>query len=549
MSSGTSINQRPSSENLDSLIERIGGVPLQEILREVLRRAAMALEVARVGYWSLDPAGSVIVRELQFTLPADEFDASPMALDRENFPEYFKALFHGANLVVADDTMADPRLIEFREIYFTPLGISSMLDAPVHRNGRLFGVLCHEQVGPKRQWTAAEIDFARYAAQWIALAVEIDSRQRAEEAQRESEASYRQLIEHTPAATVILDVESGRFVDVNASACKLYGRDRQTLLSGGPADFSPAFQPDGRASGVAAGEKISLALGGAEPRFEWTHLGADGHEIPCTVHLARMPGERLNRVIATVTDRTEQIRNEETIRRALEIERETNELRSRFTAIVSHEFRTPLGIIMSAVDLLGNYFDRLSAEKRGELFADIRHSTKRMAGLMEQVLVLGQADAGRMRYSPAPVNIATLCGKLTDESLSATVRRCPVDLEISGDLGSARADESLLRHIFSNLLSNASKYSAPDSPVNFRVHRDGEQAVFAISDRGIGIPAEDQERIFEAFQRAGNVGETPGTGLGLLIVKRCVELHQGDIGFHSTPSDGTTFTVRLPLFV
>lgn len=539
---------RPASEQLDVLIERIGTVPLVEILRDLLERSAHALSVERVGYWSIGDDGTAIRREQQFLLSRREFDPAPLVLRQDDFPAYFTALHEGSNLIVSHDGMSDPRLAEFRDSYFAPQGIGAMLDAPVHRQGRLFGVICHEHVGGSREWTPGEIDFARYVAQWMALAVEIDERQRTEQELRASKASYRRVIEHTPAATVIVDFKEGRFVDANASAARLFGWDRETLLQGGPVDFSPEFQPDGRRSEDVAGEVIARALKGDEPRFDWVHLHADGHEIPCTVHLAHMPGDRDHRVIGTVTDRTEQLRTEETMRRALENERELNELRSRFTSIVSHEFRTPLGIIMSAVELLRNYFDRLDDARRGELFDDIHGATRRMAALMEQVLVLGRADAGKLTFSPAPVDLEALCVKLTDESLSATVRRCPVDVSFEGDLSGAMADEPLLRHIFSNLLSNAAKYSPAGSPVDFTVAREENQAVFTVRDRGIGIPEEDQPRMFDAFQRAGNVGEIMGSGLGLLITKRCVELHGGGIGFVSSPDEGTTFTVHLPLF-
>lgn len=538
---------RPATEQLDSLIEKIGVAPLDELLRELLMRSAASLGVELVGYWSLDPDNRAIRREMQFRLSRAEFEIEPLVLEAATFPKYFAALHEGSNLIVSGDTMSDPRLIEFRESYFKPLGIGAMLDAPVHRHGRLFGVVCHEHVGGPREWTAQDVDFARYVAQWIALAVEIDGRQRAENALRESEARYRKVIEHTPTPTVVVDMETGLFADANESALRFYGVDRDALLSGGPADFSPAFQPDGRLSTESAREKIACALGGETPYFDWVHIGGDGREIPCSVHLARVPGKG-TRVIAAVTDRTEQLRTEETIRRALENERELNELRSRFTSIVSHEFRTPLGIIMSAVELLRNYFERLDTERRKELFEDIHGATRRMADLMEQVLVLGRADEGKLSFSPAPLDLEALCAKLTDESRSATVRRCPVEIGIWGDLAGASADEPLLRHIFSNLLSNAAKYSPEGSPVEFRVRRDGDIAEFVVRDRGIGIPADDQARIFEAFQRAGNVGEIPGSGLGLLITKRCVELHGGSIGFESAPGEGTAFTVRLPLF-
>jgi len=539
---------RPTSEQLDSLIERIGAVPLDEILRDLLQHSAMALKVERVGYWSMESGGRAICRDLQYQLSKDRFDFEPLRLEAEDFPSYFKALHQGANLVVSDDAMEDPRLIEFRASYFTPLGITSMLDAPVHRHGRLFGVICHEHVGPRRRWRASEVDFARYVAQWIALAVEIDGRQRAEIALRESEARYRMVIDHTPTPTVVVDMKSGLFIEANESAEKFYGVSREVLLAAGPADFSPEFQPDGRPSAESASEKIAMALGGDEPRFDWMHRSADGRDIPCSVHLAKMPGRKSAHVIAAITDRTEQMCTEETMRRALENERELGELRSRFTAIVSHEFRTPLGIIMSAVELLRNYFDRLDGPRRDELFDDIHQSTKRMADLMEQVLVLGRADAGKLSFSPGPVDLVALCHKLTDESLSATVRKCPVETFIEGGIPTASADESLLRHIFSNLLSNAAKYSPKESLVKFAVCREGADAVFAVKDHGMGIPEKDQVRIFEAFHRASNVADIPGSGLGLLITKRCVELHGGTIGFVSSQGEGTTFTVRLPLF-
>jgi len=549
MSADSHPTPRPASEQLDSLIERIGAVPLEEILRDLLRHGATALKVERVGYWSMESGGRTIRRDLQFHLSDGRFESEALALEASSFPFYFKALHQGSNLVVADDTMGDPRLAEFRESYFTPLGISSMLDAPVHRHGRLFGVVCHEHVGPMRHWTASEVDFARYVAQWVALAVEIDGRQRAEIALRESEARYRMVIEHMPTPTVVLDMENnGRFLEVNESAVEFYGVSRETLLSGGPADFSPAFQPDGRASAESAREKIARALDGEEPRFDWMHRHGDGHEIPCSVHLARMPGRKDPRVIAAVTDKTEQLRTEETMRRALENERELSELRSRFTAIVSHEFRTPLGVIMSAIELLRNYHDRLDAARRGELFEDIHVATRRMGDLMEQVLVLGGADAGKLAFSPEPLDLPTLCSKLIDEALSAAVGKCPVETSYEPGLEGAVGSESLLRHIFSNLLSNAAKYSPAGSPLDFVVRREGGDAIFTVRDRGLGIPAEDQPRMFEAFHRAGNVADLPGSGLGLLITKRCVELHGGTIGFESEKGAGTTFSVRLPLF-
>ena len=234
--------------------------------------------------------------------------------------------------------------------------------------------------------------------------------------------------------------------------------------------------------------------------------------------------------------------------RELAVERELNELKSRFVSMVSHEFRTPLGITMSAIELLRNHLELLDDAKRQELFDDIFSSTRRMAALMEQVLVLGRVEAGRIAVRPAPVDLEGLCRRLVDESLSAVHHRCPIEVKVDGPLAGAQADESLLRHIFSNLLSNAVKYSAAGQTVEFVIGRDEGNAVFRVRDRGIGISEADVPRLYQAFHRAANVGEIPGTGLGLVIVKRCVDLYQGTIEVQSKQNEGTTFTVNLPLF-
>jgi signal transduction histidine kinase len=115
-------------------------------------------------------------------------------------------------------------------------------------------------------------------------------------------------------------------------------------------------------------------------------------------------------------------------------------------------------------------------------------------------------------------------------------------------MSDAFADERLLQHVFSNLLANGVKYSPAGAPVHFKVERTGGQAVCRIRDHGIGIPEADLAQLFQAFHRGSNAGHLPGTGLGLTIVKRCVELHRGEIKVASTVGRGTTVTVTLPLF-
>jgi signal transduction histidine kinase len=190
----------------------------------------------------------------------------------------------------------------------------------------------------------------------------------------------------------------------------------------------------------------------------------------------------------------------------------------------------------------------LSPEKRQQLLHTINKAVRRMAGMMEEVLVLGRLETDRVTFKPAELEFLSLCRRFCDEIESATNKRCPIRLQVNGTPGIANGDESLLRHIFTNLLSNAVKYSPLDQRVDFTVQCDGDHAICRVADHGCGIPEADQKRLFQAFHRGSNVGQIPGTGLGLLIVQRCVELHGGEIKFESVEGQGTTFTVTLPLF-
>jgi signal transduction histidine kinase len=216
--------------------------------------------------------------------------------------------------------------------------------------------------------------------------------------------------------------------------------------------------------------------------------------------------------------------------------------------MVSHEFRTPLGIIQSSAEILEDYLDQLEPTERRDHLQSIRKNTRRMAGLMEELLLLGSLDACKMELRLAPLELQTFVQKLVDEVLSAANRRCPIELSFAEMPAEIQADERLLQHIFTNLLTNAIKYSDAGQMVGFEIRCTGTEMVCAIRDEGIGIPEADQEWLFSAFHRGHNVFGRPGTGLGLVIVKRCVDLHRGKITVESKIGQGTVVTVRLPIF-
>lgn len=254
-----------------------------------------------------------------------------------------------------------------------------------------------------------------------------------------------------------------------------------------------------------------------------------------------------NQMIAGMREVTERRLREIELMRTIEQERELRELKSRFISVVSHEFRTPLTTILSSSEFIKNYYHTLPDEKRSKHFNRIESSVSNMKRLLEDVLIIGRAESGRLTFEPKLIDLDRLCCDLTEEfqqSLPDT-HRLVYTMEASSR--QLEADEKLLRVALSNLLSNAVKYSPAGGDVVFSVQQTGNHIVVQVTDSGIGIPPKDRHRLFESFQRSTNVGTIPGTGLGLFITKMAVELHHGSITFESQENAGTTFIVRLPL--
>jgi len=174
--------------------------------------------------------------------------------------------------------------------------------------------------------------------------------------------------------------------------------------------------------------------------------------------------------------------------------------------------------------------------------------------LLDEVLLIGQAEAGKLKFEPQPMDLVPWCRDLVEGMQVVADNRHQnashqhlITFTSSGECTDAQVDEKLLGHILTNLLSNAIKYSSEGGTVQFDLVCTAREAIFCITDSGIGIPGEYLPQLFESFQRASNVGTIQGTGLGLAIVKKAVDLHRGTIAVESEVGIGTTFTVRLPL--
>ena len=252
---------------------------------------------------------------------------------------------------------------------------------------------------------------------------------------------------------------------------------------------------------------------------------------------------------------------EDKMRRDLEVARELNALKSRFVSIVSHEFRTPLTVLRTSTELLENFGHKANEEQKHSYYQRIRSAISNMTQLLEDVLVVGKSDAGKLEFKPIPVNVKDFCHQLSEDMQHSVGLDHTIEFvygehfddskEASGhqsvDSAMVSLDPNLLRPILTNLLSNAIKYSKPRTTVNFSASCYSRYILFEVTDHGIGIPTEDQPHLFELFHRASNVDAIRGTGLGLSIVRQCSDRHNGQITFTSEENVGTTFTVKLPV--
>jgi signal transduction histidine kinase len=197
--------------------------------------------------------------------------------------------------------------------------------------------------------------------------------------------------------------------------------------------------------------------------------------------------------------------------------------------------------------LLERYRDRLSEDKQLAHLQRIQIAVERMTQMLNDILIIGEAEGGKLEFNPALLDLPQFCRDLVEELQQGSGKQHTLIFTSQCQSLLQGMDAKLLRHILSNLLSNAIKYSPIGSTVQLDLTCFNDKGIFRIQDQGIGIPPEDQAHLFESFHRATNVGTIQGTGLGLAIVKQCVDLHKGEITVASEVGNGTTFTVTLPL--
>ena len=247
-----------------------------------------------------------------------------------------------------------------------------------------------------------------------------------------------------------------------------------------------------------------------------------------------------------ILDTTELLRQKE-LTRALEKEMELNELKSRFVAMASHEFRTPLSTILSSVALVEKYNDPSHSEDKTRHINRIRSTVKNLTNILNDFLSLDKLEGRLVRVNPAVFRLDKFCAEVVEEIRVVAKPGQQINYLYAAMVREVNMDQNLLRNILNNLLNNAIKYSPENSLIDFAISDNSNELTISVKDCGIGIPEEDRPFMFDRFFRAKNSSNIQGTGLGLNIVKRYIDLMDGSIDFTSEVNKGTTFTVKLPL--
>jgi PAS domain S-box-containing protein len=534
-----------------------------DAVRLAVETLAEVLGVARVSFWAFAEEGAVL-RCLDLYTASDRLHSAGQELAAARYPNYFAAL-EASLAIPAVDAAADPRTREFAEGYLDLLGIRSLLDVPVRRDGRARGVICIEAVC-RRDWDVDEQTFAAAVAEWTGARLEAEDRARAEAGRRESEAKVQTALEGADLgfwewnlsdgtlhynrrwAEMLgysLDEAERRFDDwsgiVHPDDLAGFLRKVERLKAGRDERLEAEVrlrQKDGGWRWVLnKGKVFERSADGLAVRVVGTHLDVDDRRR--AEQAIRDHGETLERRVA---ERTRAL-GEANARL-----RELDRLKSEFLATISHELRTPLNSIIGfAGVLLMGLPGPLNDEQRKQL-GMIHSSAGLLLALINDLLDLSRIESGRMEVERKPFVLqAVLADAVRLLEPQAAAKKLSVSVIAPESPIEVVSDRKRVLQIVVNLLANAVKFT-DSGAIEIRAESDDEHVRFAVADTGIGIAPENMKFLFEAFRQLDGSARRnyAGSGLGLHLCKRLLNLLGGEILATSKLGSGSVFTVLLP---
>ncbi|MGJ5674789.1 MAG: PAS domain S-box protein [Nostochopsis sp.] len=452
-------------------------------------------------------------------------------------------------------------LMQFME----DMQIRAKLVIPILQQGTLWGLLIAHQCSHPREWKTGEIELLQQLADQLAIAtkqsglyaqlqVELSDRKQAETELRQVKERLEFLISSSPAVIFTAKPLTINYYHtyISENIINLVGYSTEEFLSE-PDFWLNHIHPED-ATQIVENLPQLIQTGHHTQEYRWLHRDGKYRWMFDQLKLVRDQHGNPLEIIGLWMEISDRKKAEEDIRKALEKEKELSDLKSRFVAMTSHEFRTPLAVIASSAGILKSFSHKLDNQQQQKHLQCIQTYVQHTTRLLDDILLINKAEAGKLAFEPTDIDLNDFCCSLVEElQLSSPnhtlifstqyLGRSPADNHFTAHL-----DKKLLRQMLSNLLSNAVKYSPDGSNVQIDLLIQDESAVFLITDEGIGISKQEQQNLFESFYRASNVGNIPGTGLGLTIVKKCAELQGGQITVTSEIGAGTTFRVELPLF-
>lgn len=391
------------------------------------------------------------------------------------------------------------------------------------------------------------LDSAGNTSSIICSTRDITERVIAENKIRTSEERYRLLSENSNDVVAIYNLK-GEFIYVSPSCETVLGYNAEELLQKPIVTMLVKNDEDKM---YVTNKILGLSIDQIPRKFTHKVHTKTGEEKVLEVWIKPIfKNGTIDSIQSASRDVTERESLLKELKQSLEKERELNELRTMFVSTASHQFRTPLTVIQSGVEIMEMYVENLTEDKQKPFkkqFTKIQAEVERLQSLMNDVLLLGRANADRTPFKPETADLVAFCTNIAEEKYNPTVANDrKINISITGKPVVVDFDPKLLGHAIENIISNGFKYSE-EGNILLNIHFLTDVVEIAITDYGIGIPEEDQKNLFQPFYRATNTDDFDGTGLGLSVVKEFIEQHKGNIFVKSQLNKGTTITIQIPV--